>query len=434
MLRSGATIISERYGEQRVRIPKRIVREEIYEKVIRIPEKRIEEETIEEEAVIREKIVELAKPIIREKIVEVPEYEYRDKIIEVPEVIVQERVHQVPKIEIVERVREVPKYITQEKIVEVPEVHYKDVPIVKRVEVPEIREEVVYKERPVTQYIDKPVPQVVEVPRPYDVPLKVPNTIAVDARYRYEVPKIEAVRRQQKYPVYIPKFVEVPLPRAYVDDQTAEEIGELRQQIAQLAQSNVPLSLAGIEGLAEDIRRRNLVNNVQKNIQNNGLNLLTEKFNQGRLQIVHGNPDPYVVRNEMQPIEGRYTTGAKVLTRGGATEHGSRRARTRTSRRKHHNRPSSKPAKYSCPLQMEWMTPRQNKYTDSGASRTKGIFCGAEPPRRRDTWAYAKPPSNRRLRSSSTDSSLSYCSSCSECYDDLTSHHHHQNRVYATLF
>eukprot|EP01053_Blabericola_migrator_P003391 Blabericola_migrator_1__3390@NODE_1_length_33786_cov_123_788665_g0_i0_p5_GENE_NODE_1_length_33786_cov_123_788665_g0_i0NODE_1_length_33786_cov_123_788665_g0_i0_p5_ORF_typecomplete_len482_score45_51IMCp/PF12314_8/3_2e02IMCp/PF12314_8/5e16IMCp/PF12314_8/1_8e06IMCp/PF12314_8/1_9_NODE_1_length_33786_cov_123_788665_g0_i01948420929 len=281
---AGGHIVGERLQEHRIKVPKRIVREDVYEKIVRIPEKRLEEELVEEEQVVLERIVEVAKPIIHERVVEVPQYEYVDKIVEVPEVIVQERVHHVPKVEIVERVKEVPKIIRQEKLVEVPQIEYRDVPIAKRVEVPQIQEEVVIRERPVPQYVDKIIPEVVEREVYQHIPISVPRPMAAEIKYQYEIPQIRENPRKHRFPIYVPKFVERAIPRYCLDDFNADQATRFNNHIALLTQRPT-VQLSQLDAVAQEVNRDQVLSKLQRHVEAQGSQNIANNFQRGRLAI-----------------------------------------------------------------------------------------------------------------------------------------------------
>ena len=248
-------VVNERVVESTMRVPKKIIREEIIEKVIVVPEKIIHEEIIEEDAVIQERIIEVAKPIIVEKIVEVPEIEIVEKVIEVPEVHIQERIVHVPKVEIRENIVEVPKIVTQEKIVEVPEIQYRDIPVERIVEVAEVRIEEVVKQVPVPQYVDKPIPEYVTVEVPEDVHRKLPVPVEAITTFEYKLPQFKPKYRKVRYPVYLPRFIEVPVAAEICSAEMTARIQNFSAQLHGLYSSGHAVSLCMIENLAEEIKK-----------------------------------------------------------------------------------------------------------------------------------------------------------------------------------
>ncbi|KAH0485346.1 MAG: uncharacterized protein KVP18_003906 [Porospora cf. gigantea A] len=213
-------IISERYVEHEVRVPKKVYVEEVVEKVIVVPEKVVHEQMTEDTVKIREKIIEIARPVYQEKIVEVPEYEYVDKYIEVPEKIIQEKIREVPVIDFQERIIEVPRIVWQERVVEVPEYEYVEVPVEKIVEVPEIREEYQVRHVTVPQYVDKPVPEYTQVEEITEIVRSSPVPVLVETVLEFNVPKIRPLYRRVDMPLYVPRFIEIAVPVDLVKDDT----------------------------------------------------------------------------------------------------------------------------------------------------------------------------------------------------------------------
>eukprot|EP01054_Gregarina_sp_Poly1_P006439 Gregarina_sp_Poly_1__6438@NODE_343_length_9409_cov_658_993470_g287_i0_p2_GENE_NODE_343_length_9409_cov_658_993470_g287_i0NODE_343_length_9409_cov_658_993470_g287_i0_p2_ORF_typecomplete_len614_score95_45IMCp/PF12314_8/1_8e04IMCp/PF12314_8/7_9e08IMCp/PF12314_8/5_7e07IMCp/PF12314_8/1_6e03_NODE_343_length_9409_cov_658_993470_g287_i021303971 len=250
---SRQSVLSERYVEHEIKIPKKIVREEVIEKVIVVPEKIIHEEIVDEIQKVREKIVEVARPTIIEKIVEIPEIEYVEKIVEVPEKIVQEKIREVQQKQYQERIVEVPKVVYQEKVVEIPEIQYREVPTEKIVEVVEYKDEVIIKEVPVPRYVDKPVPNYVYVNVPVDVERKIPVPVEAEVTFEYRIPQLKAAYGRVTYPVYLPRFIEVPIAAELLSDSLTKSANNYMNQVNLLTKSAT--SLCEIEGLATNIMK-----------------------------------------------------------------------------------------------------------------------------------------------------------------------------------
>ena len=260
---SRSHVVNETVSTRTVKVPKRVVREEIIEKVIVVPERIVHEEVIEEDAVVEERIIEVAKPIIVEKIVEVPEIEIVEKIIEVPEVRIEERVVHVPRVEIRENIVEVPKIITQEKIVEVPEIQYRDIPVERIVEVPQIRVEEVVKHVTVPQYVDKPVPEYVTVEVAEDIHRKLPIPVEAITTFEYKLPQFKPKYRQVKYPVYLPRFIEVPVAAELVSAEMAVKMNSFTEKLTGI-QNVSSVSMCTLEEVASSIQSADLVAQVQR--------------------------------------------------------------------------------------------------------------------------------------------------------------------------
>jgi len=277
----GQRILSERVIEHEVKVPKKVIREDIVEKVVIIPEKIVHEEFLEEKQMIREKIIEVATPVIQERIVEVPEIEYIEKIVEVPELILQEKIREVPRIEIQERIIEVPRVITQERMVEVPEIEYREYPVEKIVEVPEVIEQVVIKEIPIPQYVDKPVPEYVDVQIEQEVNRVIPVPVEAVTTCHFTLPRLRPQYTNVEVPLYVPRFIEVPIPVDAMDGQTVMQAEQYAQQVAMLATSNA-FSLCEVENIAGTIKQADFASVLAKRDYST---LLTQHWQAGRLQI-----------------------------------------------------------------------------------------------------------------------------------------------------
>eukprot|EP01055_Gregarina_sp_Pseudo9_P005949 Gregarina_sp_Pseudo_9__5948@NODE_961_length_2028_cov_147_536450_g901_i0_p1_GENE_NODE_961_length_2028_cov_147_536450_g901_i0NODE_961_length_2028_cov_147_536450_g901_i0_p1_ORF_typecomplete_len619_score191_58IMCp/PF12314_8/1_8e04IMCp/PF12314_8/1_4e12IMCp/PF12314_8/0_49_NODE_961_length_2028_cov_147_536450_g901_i0691925 len=257
---SAARVVSERYVEHEVRIPKRVRTQHEYEYIVRQPV--IEEEIVEETVKVREKIVEVARPIIEEKIVERPEIEIREKVVEVPEIQYREKFRDEVQVQYQERLVEVPVVVQQERVVEVPEVQYREVPIERVVEVPELREEVVIRQVPVPQYVDKPVPQYVDVEVPNYVERNIPVPVEAVVAYEFRIPKLKGHYTKVTYPVYLPRFVETPIPAELYSAAITSKAEHYLQQISSLTRTAA--SLCEIENLAANIMTTDLITQCQQ--------------------------------------------------------------------------------------------------------------------------------------------------------------------------
>lgn len=279
----GDKVLSERVVEHEVRVPKRIVREEVIEKVLVVPETIMREEIVEEVQKVKETIIEVAKPTYQEKIVEVPEVEYREKIVEVVEKVLEEKIREVPKIQYQERIIEVPKYITQEKIVEVSDIEYREVIVEKIVEVPEIREQVVVREVRVPQYVEKVVPTYENVEVAVGVNRNIPVPVEAVTTYEYQLSQYQPRVSKIQYPLYVPRFVEVPVSAELFD---ATQLAQMQNNQARLAALTTPqaLGLNEIEAMATEMRQQGFLN---QQVPPDAFQVaLTNAWKSGQLQMV----------------------------------------------------------------------------------------------------------------------------------------------------
>ncbi|KAH0477786.1 MAG: hypothetical protein KVP17_002764 [Porospora cf. gigantea B] len=243
-------ILSEKTHHTTIKVPKKIVREEIIQKTIVVPEVRLTEHVVEEIAVVPEKVIEVERLITREKIVEVPEIEIVETVIEVPTKEVQYRHIEVPKLEIRERIIEKPVITYEEKLVEVPEVQYRDTHVERVVEVPQVRYLEKIVNHPVPTYVDKETPQYVSVDVAEKVHRKIPVPVEAVTTNSYELPEIRRKKVKSSYPVYLPRFIEVPVPRETLTAEAAYEADEQLRCLVDL-RKQVPVSLCDIEQWAD---------------------------------------------------------------------------------------------------------------------------------------------------------------------------------------
>eukprot|EP01057_Protomagalhaensia_wolfi_P001489 Protomagalhaensia_wolfi_Nauph_80__1488@NODE_18_length_4932_cov_64_724709_g14_i0_p1_GENE_NODE_18_length_4932_cov_64_724709_g14_i0NODE_18_length_4932_cov_64_724709_g14_i0_p1_ORF_typecomplete_len363_score71_87IMCp/PF12314_8/0_39IMCp/PF12314_8/2_1e03_NODE_18_length_4932_cov_64_724709_g14_i0551143 len=153
-------------------------------------------------------------------------------------------------INIVEQIVYQPVVVEVEKIVEIPEIQYREVAVPKTVEVPEVVEQVVLKEIPVPQYVEIEVPKYVEKPRIVPIDRVKPVGVESETQITYEVPPIEAEYELIPVPIYVPQFIEVPVPVEQLDQETQAQFEALASEIAIIASSQYP-SLSNLEDLFE---------------------------------------------------------------------------------------------------------------------------------------------------------------------------------------
>lgn len=199
------------------------MREEIIEKVIVVPETVQIEEWVEDEYDMEETVIEIAKKYQIEKIVEVPEIEIVEKVIEQIEKVIREKIVEIPVIQTVEKIIEVPIIQTVEKIVEVPEVQYRDIPMERIVEVPEYKTEEVIREVKRANFVDKPVEQKKLIVDAKVHKRRLPVPVEAETIVEFTVPHLRANYVKKKFPVYLPRFIEVPVSRQFVDAGAAHK-------------------------------------------------------------------------------------------------------------------------------------------------------------------------------------------------------------------
>jgi len=233
---------------------RKVIREEVIEKVIVVPETIQIEEWVEDEYDMEETIVEVAKKFQIEKTVEVPEIEIVEKLIEQIETVVREKIIEVPKIETIERIVEVPVIQTVEKIVEVPEVQYNDVPVEKIIEIPEYKTEEVIREVKKPQFVDKTIEQKKLIADTRALGRKLPVPVEAETIVEFTVPSIRANYIKKKFPVYLPRFIEVPVSKQFVDAGLAAQNEKYTARLSNLMNAGHAVSLCEIEQLASEYK------------------------------------------------------------------------------------------------------------------------------------------------------------------------------------
>jgi hypothetical protein len=246
-------ILSEDIEERDVKVMKRIVHQDNYEKIIVVTETELREELVEMVQKIKGKVVRFTRPVIREKLVENTTVHTQEVPVKVVEKVFQERIKHVPKIEHRQRVVQVPKYIVKESIVEVPQIEYKEVIKEKIVEVPEIKERYVIQPVPVPEYVEKPVPQEIVVDKIVEVERSIPQPLEVVSTAEYLLPQMAPKLQVVKYPLYVPRFTEVPVPAELFTKEEIQSMENLITRIQGLTGSPA-IGLHDLEQLAESCR------------------------------------------------------------------------------------------------------------------------------------------------------------------------------------
>lgn len=283
-------IVSERYEMRDVRLPKRIVREEVIEKTIVVLEPTRTEEIIQEVTKIREKIVEVARPVVVEKIVEIPEIEFVERTIHEYTPVIKEKVVQKDVVQYQDRIVEVAKVILIDKVVEVADIQYRDVPVERIVEIPEYIEEIVIKNIPVPTYVNKPVAQYVNVEVPVDIERHLPIAVEANVVYEYRLPKIQARYTKVTYPVYLPRFIEVPVAVELLNSGLVAQAESYLTKIGMLTKTAA--SLCEIENLATSIMKTD----VQSQLATVDLQAaITKAWQSGTLNLGNSSSGQYAV-------------------------------------------------------------------------------------------------------------------------------------------
>jgi len=182
--------------------------------------------------IVHEKVIEVPKRVVQERIVEIPEIEYKYVNVEVPEYVRQEKIVEKYVERIQQRVIPVPKVVQVEKIVEVPEFEYIDIPVEKVIEIPEYREEFVIRHVEVPQYVEVPYPEYRQVPVAQEIERHLPVPVEVTATYEYRMPCIRPVYKDVQVPIYVPRYIEVPVPAHKIDPELLRNLDERMNQLS----------------------------------------------------------------------------------------------------------------------------------------------------------------------------------------------------------
>jgi len=252
---SPATILGERIDYVEKPVTRRVMREKVVKKKRNVPDKVQEEVQHNDVIEIKEKIIEVAPAHVEPRVV-------------VNEIV---RERKVKRQEVVEK--KIPKIEYRERVVEDPDnVEYIDIVHERVVEIPQIKEDVKFKKVRVPQYVDRHVPKYVDFDQPVEVHRRIPNPVAVETEYEFDLPTLKPNYKRKELPIYAPRFVEVPVPAELMDQESQQTALHLREQIHTLAAMEAP-ALAEIEKVANyakniDFQSHIACTNYQKAIEN----------------------------------------------------------------------------------------------------------------------------------------------------------------------
>lgn len=138
-----------------------------------------------------------------------------------------------------------------------PIVQYRMVPRMTEIEVPEVHIE--YDDT----YVEVPVPFELPIIAPRQVPVEqvvqrnLPKPINIHTTQRYQMPRIQPKYYDVEVPIYVPSYVEVPVPSHFVALKTGEKFPEqlkLGPTVPHLPSCSVVPDLTGSESYATDIK------------------------------------------------------------------------------------------------------------------------------------------------------------------------------------
>lgn len=249
-------VLSQRTVEHQVVIPKLIRTEEITERVETQTETRLVEDITEEIVKVRETQKHIARPVIHEKLVEVEEIEYR----EVPQSpSIRERIVERPVVQVQTKLVEIPRKIEQHKVIEQAEFEFVPVVTEKEVKIPEVKEEVVIVEKRVPHVVKVQVPEPTDVIVEREVHRRIPLPLEHVTKLKMELPALEPEYEVVDVPVYVPRFIEVPVPVESMDDQLVHEMKRYSECLTGLTLTSAS-TLFHVENLASEIRRLDMEN------------------------------------------------------------------------------------------------------------------------------------------------------------------------------
>lgn len=172
----------------------------------------------------------------------------------------------VPIIEKVERIIHKTVRVEEEKIVEVPKIEIVEKPVEEIVEIEQI--EIVEKivDVPVDQHVDVEVRVEKDVPVINDVSRFTPETYETVQPYKFILRGVGAEYQTQKMNIYIPRYVQVPIPSYLLTDKQKEEMRDMASMVERVARHPYP-SLSDIETITTWLLERQ---NELKELQEKG--------------------------------------------------------------------------------------------------------------------------------------------------------------------
>ncbi|KAH0474498.1 MAG: uncharacterized protein KVP18_001696, partial [Porospora cf. gigantea A] len=136
---------------------------------------------------------------------------------------------------------------------------YRDSHVETVVEVPEIRYLDKIINKPVPTYVEKEIPDYVTVDSTEKVHRKIPVPVEAVTTFEYELPQIRPHYTKVKYPVYLPRFVEVPVAKQLLTETMLHKADQHLNQVRLLDDAKKAVSLCDIENLAAHIRKEDIV-------------------------------------------------------------------------------------------------------------------------------------------------------------------------------
>lgn len=201
-------VVKDYVIEREVRVPKRVTREDVIEKKVVVLEKRLVEEIVHVPEKRIETVVHVRTPIVVEKIVEVPEYELVEKSVVVPEKIQMER----------------PLTSTSTNGSTTPSL---------------------------STIQPSPCCSSAQQTKKRKIPVPVESSV----RLELVLPTIRSVPTSINLPVFVPRFVEVPVTAEFCDENLLNTADKLSKELTEaLSIEDCSQKVARLERSADELR------------------------------------------------------------------------------------------------------------------------------------------------------------------------------------
>lgn len=120
------------------------------------------------------------------------------------------------------------------------------------------------KQVTVPQYVDKPVPEYVNVEVAVDVDRNIPVPVEAITTFEYQLAQFRPRINKVVYPLYVPRFVEVPVAAELFDPTLLSQLQAQGSKL-QVLSSSQALGLCDVENMATELRQTD-VHALQGNV------------------------------------------------------------------------------------------------------------------------------------------------------------------------
>jgi len=290
-------VLKEYEFEEQVAVPYTAIREDIVEHLVAIP---TTEEDVQREK-IPTKVVEVEKRIPYQTVIEVPTVNRVERVNKVPTPSgrVNKVINYIPVPKVVQQEKKVFIERPVEQIVEVPDITYIDTEeVIQTIEVPEYQDVVKTREVLVPTIVEIPREHIVERDEVTEVDVLIPVGVAAQTKVKYTVPTIVERRSSRGYPVYVPRFIEVPTNSIQLTPDQRETSKKLLEQMTELEQSAVKgrevVSVCEIEKIG--VAARDHFTCIQGHIESSDIK-------KSLLNVFGGEPTTAVMTRDEEPKE-----------------------------------------------------------------------------------------------------------------------------------